>query len=1154
MISRRDFLKNGSVFLVALSTPGFGKKLFEPLVIVGNPLASYPNRGWEKIYRDIYKPDETTVILCNPNDTHGCYLNAYVKNGIITRLEPTYKYGEATDIYGIKASHRWEPRCCNKGLALVRRFYRDRRIRGPFVRKGYYEWYKADFPRDENGKPPSKYFVNRGKDEWLKVSWEEVSDIIAKSLINIAKTYSGEKGKAYLKAQGYPEEMIDTMAGAGTRTLKFRGSMPWLAVLRYVGLYRMANMLALLDSNIRKVGPDKALGGVGWDNYSEHTDLPPAHTLVTGQQTVDFDLVTWEHAKLIVLWGMNPYGTKMPDSHWLTEAQIKGTKVIVISNDFMATARTADKVVITRTATDGALALSMAHVIIKEKLYDEKFVKNFTDLPLLVRMDNAKLLRASDIISNYIPKALNQAVVYDPSKQMPPPPIKQEKQYIPIQLRDQDINDFVVWDVKTNSPKIVTRDEVGKYFDMTGLDPALTGEYEVELVNGKKVKVKPIFQAYIELLEENYTPETVEEITGVPANVIRELALEIANHKGTTKITAGMGVNQYFHGDLIGRAIFLVAALTGNVGRESGNIGSYAGNYRLAMFNGVGQWNAEDPFNIELDPSKLAKVKFYWKGESQHYFADGDRPLKVGDKMLTGKTHMPVPTKFIWMADNNSGLGNQKWAYNVMFNVLPNVECVVTNDWWWSLSCEYSDIILGVDAWNENRFWDISGSCTNPFFLVWPRTKQKRLFDTKNDIETYALVAKRLSELTGDKRFKDYWHFVFEEKPEIYIQRIINASSNLKGYKIDEVAAKAEQGIPSLVMTRFYPKFIGYDQTVDGKPWYTKTGRLEFYREEDTFINVGENLIVHREPVDSTPYEPNTIVIARKHPLLRPLDPKTYGLSSEEMLKDTELRQARAVFISPATLKDTKHPLRVSFGATHIVHTPKFRHTTHSATGDVDIVALLFGPYGDIYRHDKRTPYVVDAFIEINTHDLQKLDINDGDYVWVDADPQDRPFIGWQNKPEEYEVARLLLRVRASFSTPPGLAKVWFNMYGSSHGSVKGTKVNKNGLAENPVTGYQSFYRRGSQQSVTRGWLNPTLMGDTLVRKDLVGQTLNKGFMIDVYCPTGAPREGFAKITKAENGGIGNVGLWRPLSIGFRPQNPNKYFKKYLEAGYVIFV
>ena len=93
MISRRSFLKNSGLFLVLSSTPGFSRKLFEPLVLVNNPLVSYPNRGWEKIYRDIYKPDETTVILCNPNDTHGCYLNAYIKNGIITRLEPTYNEG-----------------------------------------------------------------------------------------------------------------------------------------------------------------------------------------------------------------------------------------------------------------------------------------------------------------------------------------------------------------------------------------------------------------------------------------------------------------------------------------------------------------------------------------------------------------------------------------------------------------------------------------------------------------------------------------------------------------------------------------------------------------------------------------------------------------------------------------------------------------------------------------------------------------------------------------------------------------------------------------------------------------------------------------------------------------------------------------------------
>jgi hypothetical protein len=50
-----------------------------------NPLASYPNREWEKAYRNIFKPDSSFVFLCAPNDTHNCLLRAYVKNGVVAR-------------------------------------------------------------------------------------------------------------------------------------------------------------------------------------------------------------------------------------------------------------------------------------------------------------------------------------------------------------------------------------------------------------------------------------------------------------------------------------------------------------------------------------------------------------------------------------------------------------------------------------------------------------------------------------------------------------------------------------------------------------------------------------------------------------------------------------------------------------------------------------------------------------------------------------------------------------------------------------------------------------------------------------------------------------------------------------------------------------
>jgi nitrate reductase alpha subunit len=62
---------------------------------VSNPLSSYPDRGWERVYRDLWSYDSKFTFLCAPNDTHNCILNAYVRQGIITRIGPTMRYGEA---------------------------------------------------------------------------------------------------------------------------------------------------------------------------------------------------------------------------------------------------------------------------------------------------------------------------------------------------------------------------------------------------------------------------------------------------------------------------------------------------------------------------------------------------------------------------------------------------------------------------------------------------------------------------------------------------------------------------------------------------------------------------------------------------------------------------------------------------------------------------------------------------------------------------------------------------------------------------------------------------------------------------------------------------------------------------------------------------
>ena len=74
--------------------------------------------------------------------------------------------------------------------------------------------------------------------------------------------------------------------------------------------------------------------------------------------------------------------------------------------------------------------------------------------------------------------------------------------------------------------------------------------------------------------------------------------------------------------------------------------------------------------------------------------------------------------------------------------------------------------------------------------------------------------------------------------------------------------------------------------------------------------------------------------------------------------------------------------------------TPKYRWGAHSTAVDSDWIAMLFGPFGDPYRRDPRSPWTGEAYVEMNPGDAKDLGLDDGDYVWIDADPDDRPYRG----------------------------------------------------------------------------------------------------------------------------------------------------------------
>lgn len=1148
--SRRRFLKLASATIgsAVSSRALMAEYRYLAPVNVENPLAAYPNRDWERIYRDIYRTDTRFTFLCCPNDTHNCLLNAHVKNNVVVRIEPTYGYSKAQDLYGNKSSARWDPRCCQKGLVLARRFYGDRRVNGAFLRKGFKEWVDKGFPRDPATGAAPPELMKRGWDSWVKVTHEEAAAYHAKTLLNIAQTYSGDDGKKRLLAQGYDPDMVEAAGGAGTRVMKFRGGMAKQGAVRIFGCFRMGNSMALLDQYVRKVSDDDAKGSGSWDSYSFHTDLPPGHPMVTGEQTNDFELFDTENAKVIVAWGMNWITTKMPDSHWLTEARLKGAKTVAVTVEYSATASKCDDVIVIRPGTDPAMALSVAQVMIAEKLYNADFVKRFTDMPTLVRMDTLERLKASDVFPNYKNTDLTNWASVIPKDQKAPPTIKQDGMQVPEPLVGE-FADFVVWDGAKKAPVAVSRNAVGEqFFKAVGVDPALEGKFEVTLADGKNVEVRTVFDLTKQYLDDNMTPEKASKICWAPKEAIQSLARSIAGSEGRTLIAVGMGPNQFWNNDNKDRALFLILALAGSLGRHGGNIGSYAGTYKNTLFAGVTKWTTEDPFHPQLDPKGEVKPHYYLRPESMHYWANGERLMKAGEKKITTGAHVPTPTKSIWQVNSNSSLGNQKGHYDVVNNTLPRSELVVYNEWWWTASCEYSDIVYGVDSWMEFKYPDMTASNTNPFVQIFPRTPAKRAFNTVSDNDTYLFVARELTKLTGDKRFEEMWRFIAEQRADIYLQRIIDGSTPLKGYRIGDLEDLAKRGVPALMNTRTYPRINSYEQVQESKPWFTKTGRLEFYRPEIEFIEAGENLIVHREPSEATFYDPCAIAAA-PHPAIRPKKPEDWKIPADD--RSHTARQMRNTTYKVEDLMASKHPLKDK-GYDRVFHTPKYRHGAHTMPIDTDFMAALFGPFGDMYRRDKRTPGTGEMYVDINPLDAKELGINDGDYVWIDGDPVDLPFRGWNDpaKAEQYKVARLLARARYYPGTPKGITRMWFNGYMATPGTVKAHEARADKLAKNEETHYQALFRYGGHQSLTRSWLKPTHQTQTLISRKSWTNEVTKGFNVDVHCVTSAPRESLAKFTKAEDGGIDGKGQWRPAALGLRPSVENDIFKKYLGGGF----
>ncbi|WP_435830911.1 nitrate reductase subunit alpha [Nonomuraea fuscirosea] len=538
-------------------------------------------RQADAFYRDRWSHDKVVRSTHGVNCTGSCSWKVYVKDGIITWE------AQQTDYPSVGGDRpEYEPRGCPRGAAFSWYTYSPTRVRYPYARGVLVEMYRE--ARARLGDPvaawaeittdPGKrerYQSARGKGGLVRVTWDEACEIIAAAHVHTIKTYGPDRVAGFSPIPAM--SMASHAVGA-----------------RFVSL----------------------IGGAMLSFYDWYADLPVASPQVFGDQTDVPESADWWDAAYLMLWGSNVPVTRTPDAHYMAEARYHGQKVVVLAPDYNDAAKFADEWLAPHPGTDGALAMAMGHVILKEFFADRDtprftdYVKRFTDLPFLVR------LRERD--GSYVPDKFLTAADLD----------ERESAFATV-LLDARTGEPVV----PNGSLAFRHSEQGQgrwNLDLGEVDPLLSvlgGEavpvalprFDADGVLERGVPVRRVgghlVTTVFDLMlaqygvardglpgrwpsgyddaAEPYTPAWQETITGVPsaaaARIAREFAANAEESGGRSMIIMGAGTNHWFHSDTIYRAMLALTTLTGCQGVNGGGWAHYVGQEKCRPITGWAQ-------------------------------------------------------------------------------------------------------------------------------------------------------------------------------------------------------------------------------------------------------------------------------------------------------------------------------------------------------------------------------------------------------------------------------------------------------------------------------------------------------------------------------------------------------------------------------------
>ena len=608
------------------------------------------SREWEDLYRNRWRYDKIVRSTHGVNCTGSCSWKIYVKNGIITWETQQTDYPSNGSEFP-----EYEPRGCPRGATFSWYAYSPIRVKYPYVRGELLKLWREERSRHsdpldawraivENPGKRESYVRARGKGGFVRSSWDEVTEIISASLLQTIKSYG-------------PDRIVGFTP------------IPAMSMVSYAAGSRFLSLI----------------GGTMLSFYDWYADLPPASPQIWGEQTDVPESADWYNSKYMIIWGTNLPMTRTPDAHFMVEARYNGTKVVGVSPDYSEYIKFCDHWLPARAGTDAALALSMAHVIVKEFYVDKEteyftdYAKRYTDLPFLVTLRkegdayrSGRYLNSADLGNSGEYERWKPVIWDDISKTIRVPVGSMGFRYDGSSrwnLEQKDTNGIKISPVLSFADKY---DEIlpveFPFFGETSSSVSVRGvpARKVMASDGSEIFITTVFDLFVANLgvdrgfdgnyahsyddDAPYTPAWQEKITGVDRKlaekVAREFAENAAKTKGRSMIALGAGTNHWLHSDVIYRSIISLVMLTGSEGVNGGGWAHYVGQEKVRPLEG---WSTVAFANDWIRPPRLQNGTsfFYLSSDQFHY----DR--KISEKAISpfrGKYTKKHPLDMIALA------------------------------------------------------------------------------------------------------------------------------------------------------------------------------------------------------------------------------------------------------------------------------------------------------------------------------------------------------------------------------------------------------------------------------------------------------------------------------------------------------------------------